>query len=146
MVAAGREVLGELLDARLVRDRWVGVGAAGRRFGGILSARAVHAVELLRLRVVGLHRLVGDRPRGRDAVVVAQLAEVLSAQPVQRGAVELRRAPHEVVDLRLEGLSVGVQPAVLGHVAAVDEHVLRQPVLRLARQPVSALEQQDALA
>ena len=31
-------------------------------------------------------------------------------------------------------------------VAVVDEHVLREPVLRLARQPVAALEQEDPLA
>src|SRR5207249_3778316 len=31
-------------------------------------------------------------------------------------------------------------------VAIVDEHVLRKPVLRLAGEPVAALEQQDTLA
>ncbi len=146
-VQAGRgEVLGELCDARLVRDGGVGVGRARRRFGGVLAARPVHFVELLGLRVVGLHLLVGDRPCGGDAAVVAQLAEVLFAHPVQRRAVQLGGAPDVVVDLRLEGLAGGVIPGVGGDVAVLDEHVGGRPVLRLAGQPVAALEQQDALA
>ena len=75
-----------------------------------------------------------------------ELAEVLLAQPVERRAVELRRAADEVVDLRLERLALLVVPRVRRDVAVVDEHVLREPVLRLARQPVAALEQQDPLA
>ena len=74
--AAG-EVVGELLDPRLVGDRRERIRRARRRLGGILAAGAVHLVELLRLRVVRLQLLVGDRPRGRDTVVVAELAEVL---------------------------------------------------------------------
>jgi hypothetical protein len=61
-----------------------------------------------------------------------QLPEVLAAQAVEGGAVELGRSPDEVVDLGLERLAVGVVPRVRRHVAAVDEHVLRRPVLRLA--------------
>src|SRR6201999_4084756 len=49
--------------------------------------------------------------------------------------------------LRLkEGLALHVVPAVLRDVAALDEHVPRRPVRRLAGQPVTAFEQQDALA
>ena len=77
--------------------------------------------------------------------MMAQLAEVLLPQPVERRAVELRRAADEVVDLRLERLAARVVPGVLGHVPVLDEDVLRQPVLRLSRQPVASLEQQDAL-
>ena len=78
LVAGGGEVVGELLDPRLVRDRRERVGRARRRLGRVLAARAVHLVELLGLRVVGLHLVVADRPGRRDAVVVAQLAEVLA--------------------------------------------------------------------
>jgi len=49
------------------------------------------------------------------------------------------------VDLRLERVRVSVVPRLGRDVAAVDEHVLSAPVVRLARQPVAALEQQDAL-
>ncbi len=133
-----------------MRGSWLtagnGYGALLRRLGRVLPTCAVHVVELLGLRVVRLELVVGDRPRGRHAVVVAQLAEVLGPQPVQRRAVELRRAADEVVHLRLERLAVGVVPGVLGDVAVVDEHVVGGPVGRLAREPVTALEEQDALA
>ena len=140
----GLEVVGELLDARLVADRGIRVRRRGGRLGRVLAARAVDLVALLGERVVRLQLLVGDRPGGRDAVVVAQLAEVLLAQPVQGGAVELGRAADAVVHLRLERLVVAVVPAVGRDVAVVDEDVVRLPVLRLARQPVAALEQQHA--
>ena len=146
VVAGGREVVGELLDPRLVRDGGMRVRRARRRLGRVLAARAVHLVELLGERVVRLQLVVGDRPGRRDAVVVLQLAEVLLAKPVERGAVELRRAADEVVDPRLEGLAARVVPGVRRDVAVVDEHVLVRPVLRLAREPVAALEQEDALA
>jgi hypothetical protein len=51
------------------------------------------------------------------------------------------------VHLRLERLPVS--PSIHGvrrDVAVVDEDVGGGPVLRLAREPVAALEQQDALA
>ena len=146
-VQAGRlEVVRELLDPRLVRDGRERILRARESFRWILAVVAVHLVVVLGLRVVRLELVVRDRPRGRDTVVVLQLAEVPGAQPVERGAVELRRPAHEVVDLRLERLALLVVPRVLGHVAVVDEHVLGEPVLRLAGQPVAALEQEDALA
>ena len=142
----GREVVGELLDPRLVADRRERVGRRGRRLGRVLPARAVDLVALLGERVVRLELVVGDRPRRRDPVVVGQLAEVLRAQPVERGAVELRRAADVVVDLGLERVVVLVVPGVRRHVAVLDEDVVRLPVRRLAREPAAALEQQDPLA
>ena len=107
-----REIVCELLDARLVADRRERVRSAGGRLGRVLAAGAVHLVELLGPRVVGLHLVVLDGPRRRGAVVVMQQAEVLLAQAVQRGAVELRGTPDAVVHLRLEGLAVAVVPRV----------------------------------
>ena len=146
VVAGCREVVGELLDPRLVRHGGMRIGRAGRRLGRVLAARAVHLVELLRERVVRLQLVVRDRPGRRDAVVVAKLPEVLLAQAVERGAVELRRSTDEVVDTGLEGLAARVVPRVRRDVAVVHEHVLVRPVLRLARKPVAALEQEDPLA
>ena len=144
-IAGSGEIVRELLDARLVRDRRVWVRRARRRLGRILAARAVHLVVLLRERVVRLELVVRDRPGGRDAVVMLQLAEVLLAKPVQRRAVELRRASDEVVHPRLKGLALRVVPRVRRDVAVVHEHALVRPVLGLAREPVAALEQKDAL-
>ena len=106
----------------------------------------MHLVQLLGLGVVGLQHVVVDGPRRGDAAVVLELTEVALAQAVQRGAVELRRAAHEVVDLGLEGLALAVEPGVLGDVAVVDEDRLGVPVLGLPWQPVAALQEQDPLA
>ncbi len=76
----------------------------------------------------------------------AHLAEVPLAQPVERSTVKLRGPADEVVHLRLELLTVPVAPAVLRDVAVVDEDRARIPVLLLLRQPIAALEQEDALA
>jgi hypothetical protein len=146
VVARAGQIVRELLDARLVRDRRVRVVVACMRLGRILAARSVNLVELLRLRVVRLELLVGDRPRGRDAVVVLELAEVLLAKAVERGAVQLGRAADEVVHLRLERLALGVVPGVLRDVAVLDEDVLGEPVRRLAREPAAPLEEKDLLA
>src|SRR6266540_3930381 len=50
------------------------------------------------------------------------------------------------MDLRLERFAPPVVPRVLRDVLVVHEYVLGEPVRRLARQPVAALEQEDALA
>ena len=66
-VQPGRgEVVGELLDARLVGHRRERVRGARRRLGRVLAAGAVDLVELLGPRVVGLELVVADRPRRRD--------------------------------------------------------------------------------
>src|SRR6187200_817550 len=78
--------------------------------------------------------------------MVSKLAEVLGSQAVERGAVELRRAADEVVDLRLERLTPLVVPGFGRDVASIDEDVLGEPVLGLSRQPVASLEQEDPLA
>ena len=141
VIAGLGQVIGELLDPGLVGHRRVRVGRAGRRVGRILTSCAVHLVHGLGGGVVRLHVLVGDGPGGRDAVMVAQFAEVLGAHPVQRGSVQLGGAADEVMNLRLEeGLGFRVVPAVRRDVAAVDEHVHGGPVRRLAGQPVAAFE------
>ena len=75
-----------------------------------------------------------------------ELAEVLLAQAVERRAIELRGAADEVVDLRLERRAGAVLPRIGRDVAVLDEDLAGGPVLRLARQPIASLEQQDALA
>ena len=97
-VAGALEVVVELLDARLVRDG--GVRERARSAGGSVGSSPrlpVHEVELLGLGVVGLEVGVGDRPRRRDAAVVADLAEVALAQAEEDRAVELRVAADVVL-------------------------------------------------
>ena len=90
-------------------------------------------VHLLGLGVVRLELVVADRPGGRDAVLMLPLAEVFLAQPIEGGAVHLGRAADEIVDARLKRLAVLVAPDVGRDVAILDEHLLGDPVLRLAR-------------
>ena len=145
VVAAGGHLVGELLDAWLVRDGRPRVRLGPRPLGGVLAGVAVDLVQLLGLGVPRLEVVVGQRPRRGEAVDVADLAEVLRTQPVERGAVELGGAADVVVDLRLERLAVGVVPGVLGDVLAVDEHRLGTPVVHLPGQVVAPLQQQDLL-
>src|SRR5215469_12244374 len=103
-------------------------------------------IHLFGPRVVRFQVLVGDRPSRGDAVVMAQLAEILAAQAVQRGAEQLGRAANEVVHLRLKWPAVAVVPGVRGYVAILVEYRGRVPVLRLAPEPVAALEDQYLLS
>src|SRR5262245_1254263 len=73
-------------------------------------------------------------------------AEVLPAQPQERGAVELGVATHEVVGAGMKFPAVPVEPRVCDVVATIHDDGLRIPVLLLARHVVAALEQQDPLA
>ena len=144
--AALGQPVGDLLDPRLMGDRGPRVGLAPRALGRILTAVAVHLVQVLGLRIPRLEVAVVQRPGRGDPVDVLDLAEVLGAQPVQGRAVQLGRPAHEVVDLRLERLAVAVVPGVGGDVLPVDEHRARIPVVHLPGQEVPPLQQQDALA
>jgi hypothetical protein len=145
LVAGADEVVVELLDPRLVADRRIGVRPGGGRLGRILPALAVDEVEALRLVVVGREVLVRERPRGRDAGVVANLAEVPFAEPEEDGAVHLRLATDVVVLAGMERLPVLVVPGLVRLVLVLDEDGVRVPVVRLAGQVVAALEEEDAL-
>ena len=143
--ARAGEVLGQVLQARLVTHRRVRVWLAGAGVRRVLAALAVHMVHALRARVVRLHLVVRDRPGRRDATVVPQLPEVGFAQAEQRGAVELGVAPHRVVRVRVQVAPVGVLPDLLRLVPAVHVHCPGVPVLLLTADVVAPLEQQDAL-
>ncbi len=130
-----------------MRDGRERVGAGGRRLGRVLAAGAVHLVELLRLRVVRL-----EAPRSRWARRARCPRGGGSRRSPRRGA---GRAPPRRASSRRRRSSapaagtafpVLVVPGVRGDVAVLDEHVLGEPVLRLARQPVAPLEQEDPLA
>src|SRR6516164_5014754 len=100
MQAGPLEVVGELLDARLVRDRRVGKRTRSWWLGVVLSGGAVNQVDALRLGVVGLEIFIGERPRRRDAAVVAHLAEVALAKAKEDRSVDLRVAAHVVLGVR----------------------------------------------
>ena len=146
VVAGLLEVVRQLLDARLVGQGREGVLGARLSLGGVLAVVAVDLVEMLGLRVVGLHVVIRDGPRGRDPVVMPELPEVLGPEPIEGRPIELRRPADRVVDARLERLVLVVVPGLLRHVPVLDEDLLRVPVLGFPGQPVAALEDQDPLA
>ena len=121
MVAGALEVICELLDPRLVRDRRIRERPRAPRLGRILARLAVDEVQPLGLGVVGLEVVVGDRPRRRDAAVVLALCEVALAQPEQDRAVELRVAADEVLLVGLVRIAVLVVPELVVEVALLAE-------------------------
>ena len=74
------------------------------------------------------------------------LLEIALAQAEQDPAVDLGVAADEVLGVRSERDPVLVVPAFGRDVALAVEHLLRVPVLALAREVAAALEKQDVLA
>ncbi len=93
MVACPGEVIGQLLDTRLMGNRRVGIGRAARWLGGVFAPRPMHLVQVLRFRIIRFHLLVADRPGGRNTVVMAQFAEIFLALAVEGSSVEFGRPP-----------------------------------------------------
>src|SRR6185369_10896258 len=144
--AKPREVVAQMLYARLVTDRGMRIRSAGTRFCWILAALAVDVIELFGLRIVRLDIIVRNRPCGRDTGVMAKLTEVFLAQSKQRSAVKLGVAADIVVRVRVKFFSVHVSPLFLSLVLAQEIDGFRIPVVLLARHIVAAFEDQDALA
>src|SRR5262249_56279044 len=86
------------------------------------------------------------RARRGDAVIMLELAEIFFAQPVERRAEHFCRAADEIMNLRLKSTAVPVVPALGRDVAVLHEYRRRVPVLRLALEPIAALEDEDALS
>src|SRR5437667_8811976 len=141
-----REVIGQLLNARFMADCGPRIVRSRRRFGRILAAIAVHLVQVFRLSVVRLQIVVADRPCGRNAAVVAQLAEVFLAKAEQCRAVKLGVSANVVVGVRMQVLAVLVEPGLLSVVMAFHVHELRVPVRLFARDEVAAFEDEDSFA
>jgi hypothetical protein len=140
------EVIVQLLDPRLVGNRRMPVGRAGRWIGGVLAALAMHLVEMFGLGVVRLQRFVRNGPRRGHTAVVLELAEVLFAEPEERRTVELGVAADEVIGVGVQRLSVPVAPLLLGVVAALDVDRPGAPVLLFPGDVIAALEQQHPLS
>jgi hypothetical protein len=121
-------------------------GRVRRERGGSVgsSPGSPWTVDFLGAAVVGLQVVVADGPGWRCPAFMLERAEILPAQAGQRGAVDFGVAAHEVMDARLEGLAVGAVPGLVRLVALLVEDDLRLPVLRLLRQIVPALDEEDA--
>src|SRR5215471_21545311 len=75
-----------------------------------------------------------------------QLAEILLPEAIQGCAEHLCGAADKIVHLRLERSTVAVVPSIGRDIPVLHEDRCRIPVLRLALEPIAALENQDVLA
>src|SRR5579875_2323804 len=78
MISRGGEVVHELGDARFVRHGRPRIRLARRPFRWILAVVTVDLIQPLGFRVVRFEVVIAERPCGRDAVDVPDLAEILS--------------------------------------------------------------------
>ena len=143
-IAGGREVVGELLDPRLVRHGRMRVRRARRRLGRVLSPRAMDVVVLLGERVVGLELVVGDRP-GRERC--RRGAGARRSPPCEAGTAPRRTSSSRL--RRSSGRRAGRacrprRTTCPARRSGCPRTRLVRPVLGLARKPVATLEQEDA--
>src|SRR6266480_3954637 len=75
-----RKVVAQLLNARLVADRWVWEWSTAVRLSRVFAHRAMHMINPLRLSIIWLEFVIRDRPGGRSAAVVFDLAKILFAE------------------------------------------------------------------
>jgi hypothetical protein len=87
--------------------------------------QAAHVIELLGALVVRLQIVVRDRPRGRQAIGVLDLLEVLAAEPIEHAPPELGIAADAVVRVRAERTAPFVQPLLVDAVAEMFPHRFR---------------------
>src|SRR6516162_10564363 len=78
--------------------------------------------------------------------MMAQLSEILLAQPHQCGPVEFRIAPDEVMSAGHKFAALYIPPGLDIVVSSFANHSTRIPVLLFSRDKVSALKQKDLLA
>src|SRR6516162_9182353 len=141
-----REVLTELLDARLVADWRMRIGATCWWLGRIFSTPAMHVIQALSLQVIGFEVVVGNRPSWRDAAEVANLAKILATQAKQRRAIEFRVSTYVVVRVGMQRFTAFIAPLFLGLVFRFNIHGLRVPIPLFATHVAAAFDNQDFLA
>jgi hypothetical protein len=142
----GLEFRKDFLDARLVRKFRVRIRLSRERFRRIFAPLPMNAVEPLRLRVEGLKVFVGERPGRRNAVGVAEFAEILLSQPEKSGAKHLGLSAHEIGLTGTEGTTVFRQPTLRGVIDFLPENLPGIPIVLRALQKCAALEHENGFS
>ena len=88
----------------------------------------VNGEQCLGFRVEGLEVAIAERPRGRDAVVMSDFAEITFTQAEQSSTVNFRVAADIIVESGMERLTFVAVPCFGRLVGPVDENGLRVPV------------------
>src|SRR6266700_7016498 len=82
-----RQIIAELLNARLMTDRRKRIWPRSVRLARIFPPLSMHLEQALSFEIVRLEIVVCDGPGRRDPAVVLQDSKVLSAQAEQRGTI-----------------------------------------------------------
>ena len=146
MVPFPLEPIEQLLDARLMRDRRIGVWLFRRRLGRVFAAQTMNVIKFFGSLVIGLKRVVLQRPSRGNPVGMPDFIEVPLAQPQQDGAIDFAVAAHEIMQAGMKILAVGAVPGLECLIARIDEYGLAVPILTFAGQVVTALEKEDTLS
>src|SRR6185369_6914571 len=137
---AAFQIVGKVLNTLFVAYCRKAIRRARPRFGWIFTTSTMYLIEVFGLGVVGLQIVVGDRPCWRHPPVMANLAKVLFAKTKERRTVEFCVATHEVICVRMESATTGIEPRFLCVVTSVQINGLRTPVILFSGHIVSALK------
>ena len=141
-----RKVVRQVLEPGLMAHGRPGISISRCRFRRVFAAISVHLVKVFGLRVVRFQFVVTDRPGRRNSAVVANLSEILLAQPEERSTIEFRVPTHVIIRVGMQLLTVRVAPQLFGVVLGIDINGLRVPVVLLAGDVITALMNEDSLA
>src|ERR1700685_323518 len=112
----------------------------------VFAAQTVNVVKFFGRLVMGLERVVLQRPGRGNPVRMPDFIEVAFPQPQQNGAVDLAVAAHEIMKAGMKAFAVGAVPGLWCLIARIHKYGLAVPILAFARQVAAALQQEDALS
>src|SRR6185369_9688959 len=137
---AAFQIVGKVLNTLFVAYGWKAIWRARPRFGWIFTASSMYLIEVFGLGVVRLQIVVGNRPCWRHPTVMANLAKVFFTKTKERRTVEFSVATHEVICVRMESATTGIEPRFFCVVTSVEINGLRAPVILFSGYVVSALK------
>ncbi|MNV60930.1 hypothetical protein D3C71_1534160 [compost metagenome] len=115
-------------------------------FGRVRAQLAANLIHRLRLAVPWLQLFVGERPGGRHAFPVPDLAEVFLAITGQHRAVEFRISADIVIIAGIERSAIGLVPALLGAKMALLKDGALVAIDRAVGDVIAGFKDQDVSA
>ncbi len=103
----------------------------------------VHTIDRFGPGIVRLEVLITERPIRRGAAFVLEGRKVFLPETWERGSVDLGVPTHVVMNSRVVWSPRGIVPRLSSPVPVLQENGSSIPVLRLLRQIVALLNQQD---
>src|SRR5215475_90395 len=97
-----REIVAQLLNARLVTNRRIRKCTAAARFGKVFPGFTMHMVNAFRFGVVWLQFVVRNRPGWRDSTEMFYLAKIFFAESEKCSAIKFSIAPDIIIGVRMK--------------------------------------------